>query len=178
MTTNRIGAIIAAHKKSGRGGIVSVCSAHPAVIRAAAELAREYKATLLLESTSNQVDQFGGYTGLTPAEYIAQTRAMLPADCDVTFGGDHLGPNRWQHLPAAEAMTNSEELIRHYIKAGYEKIHLDCSKYGKRSFRTFFHFDRITAIISESGVPELYKQHFRQHDIRLIEVNDNDQDKK
>ena len=54
----------------------------------------------------------------------------------------------------------------------------DCSKYGKRSFRTFFHFDRITAIISESGVPELYKQHFRQHDIRLIEVNDNDQDKK
>ena len=54
----------------------------------------------------------------------------------------------------------------------------DCSKYGKRSFRTFFHFDRITAIISESGVPELYKQHFRQHDIRLIEVNNNDQDKK
>ena len=127
MTTNRIGAIIAAHKKSGRGGIVSVCSAHPAVIRAAAELAREYKATLLLESTSNQVDQFGGYTGLTPAQYIAQVKTLLPAGANPVYGGDHLGPNRWQHLPADEAMQNSEELIRHYIKAGYEKIHLDCS---------------------------------------------------
>ena len=127
MTTNRIGAIIAAHKKSGRGGVVSVCSAHPAVIRAAAELAAEYKATLLLESTSNQVDQFGGYTGMTPAQYIARVKTLLPADANPVFGGDHLGPNRWQHLPADEAMKNSEELIRHYIKAGYEKIHLDCS---------------------------------------------------
>ena len=124
---NRVAAVIAAHKRHGRGGIVSVCSAHPAVIRAAAELAAEYKATLLLESTSNQVDQFGGYTGLTPAQFIAQVKALLPADADPVFGGDHLGPNRWQHLPADEAMANSEELIRHYVKAGYEKIHLDCS---------------------------------------------------
>lgn len=124
---NRVAAVIAAHKRHGRGGIVSVCSAHPAVIRAAAELAREYGATLLLESTSNQVDQFGGYTGLTPAQFIAQVKALLPADADPVFGGDHLGPNRWQHLPSDEAMANSEELIRHYVQAGYEKIHLDCS---------------------------------------------------
>ena len=39
---NRVAAVIAAHKRHGRGGIVSVCSAHPAVIRAAEELAREY----------------------------------------------------------------------------------------------------------------------------------------
>ncbi|RKW16383.1 MAG: tagatose-bisphosphate aldolase, partial [Cardiobacterium sp.] len=124
---NRVAAVIAAHKRHGRGGIVSVCSAHPAVIRAAEELAREYGATLLLESTSNQVDQFGGYTGLTPAQFIAQVKALLPADANPVFGGDHLGPNRWQHLPSDEAMANSEELIRHYVQAGYEKIHLDCS---------------------------------------------------
>jgi len=124
---NRVAAVIAAHKRHGRGGIVSVCSAHPAVIRAAEELAREYGATLLLESTSNQVDQFGGYTGLTPAQFIAQVKALLPADANPVFGGDHLGPNRWQHLPLDEAMKNSEELIRHYVQAGYEKIHLDCS---------------------------------------------------
>jgi len=124
---NSVAAVIAAHKRHGRGGIVSVCSAPPAVIRAAAELAREYGATLLLESTSNQVDQFGGYTGLTPAQFIAQVKKLLPADANPVFGGDHLGPNRWQHLPSDEAMKNSEELIRHYIKAGYEKIHLDCS---------------------------------------------------
>ena len=124
---NSVAAVIAAHKRHGRGGIVSVCSAHPAVIRAAAELAREYGATLLLESTSNQVDQFGGYTGLTPAQFIAQVKKLLPADANPVFGGDHLGPNRWQHLPSDEAMKNSEELIRHYVQAGYEKIHLDCS---------------------------------------------------
>ena len=124
---NRVAAVIAAHKRHGCGGIVSVCSAHPAVIRAAEELAREYGATLLLESTSNQVDQFGGYTGLTPAQFIAQVKALLPADANPVFGGDHLGPNRWQHLPPDEAMKNSEELIRHYVQAGYEKIHLDCS---------------------------------------------------
>ena len=124
---NRVAAVIAAHKRHGRGGIVSVCSAHPAVIRAAEELAREYGATLLLESTSNQVDQFGGYTGLTPAQFIAQVKSLLPADANPVFGGDHLGPNRWQHLPSDEAMKNSEELIRHYVQAGYEKIHLDCS---------------------------------------------------
>lgn len=124
---NRVAAVIAAHKRHGRGGIVSVCSAHPAVIRAAEELAREYGATLLLESTSNQVDQFGGYTGLTPADFIAQVKTLLPADAAPVFGGDHLGPNRWQHLPSDEAMKNSEELIRHYVQAGYEKIHLDCS---------------------------------------------------
>ena len=124
---NRVAAIITAHKRHGCGGIVSVCSAHPAAIRAAEELAREYGATLLLESTSNQVDQFGGYTGLTPAQFIAQVKALLPADANPVFGGDHLGPNRWQHLPSDEAMKNSEELIRHYVQAGYEKIHLDCS---------------------------------------------------
>ena len=124
---NRVAAVIAAHKRHGCGGIVSVCSAHPAVIRAAEELAREYGATLLLESTSNQVDQFGGYTGLTPAQFIAQVKALLPADANPVFGGDHLGPNRCQHLPSDEAMKNSEELIRYYVQAGYEKIHLDCS---------------------------------------------------
>lgn len=50
----------------------------------------------------------------------------------------------------------------------------DCSKYGKRSFRTFFHFDRITAVISEKGVPEMYKHYFRQHEIQLIEVEDHE----
>ena len=42
---NKTGEIVAAHKHSGHGGIVSVCSAHPAVVRAAAELAREHHLT-------------------------------------------------------------------------------------------------------------------------------------
>ena len=43
------------------------------------------------------------------------------------LGGDHLGPNVWQHEPAESAMAKSLQLIRDYIAAGYCKIHLDAS---------------------------------------------------
>ncbi len=43
------------------------------------------------------------------------------------LGGDHLGPNCWQHLPAKEAMAHSEQMIHDYVSAGFKKIHLDCS---------------------------------------------------
>ena len=90
-----------------------------------------------------------------------------------------LGGELRKDVMAFEGAITTDNLRRLMAEHAQEVYLLaDCSKYGKRSFRTFFHFDRITAIISESGVPELYKQHFRQHDIRLIEVNDNDQDKK
>lgn len=129
--TNLIAQKIAEHKATGKGGIVSICSAQRDVIRAAADIATDYDAVLLIESTSNQVDQFGGYTGQTPAQYIAATREFIQSlgfpQEKVVFGGDHLGPNAWQHLPAQEAMANADELVRQYAAAGYEKIHLDCS---------------------------------------------------
>ncbi|UJF24060.1 class II D-tagatose-bisphosphate aldolase, non-catalytic subunit [Suttonella sp. R2A3] len=131
MCENKLQSIIGEHKRSGKGGVVSVCSAHPMVLRAAAASAKAYDALLLIESTSNQVDQFGGYTGLTPSEFITQTRdAMLNEGVSeerLVFGGDHLGPNAWQDKPADEAMDLAEELIRQYAQAGFAKIHLDCS---------------------------------------------------
>lgn len=123
--------IINTHKATGKGGIVSVCSAHPEVLKAAVAEAKAQQAILLIESTSNQVDQFGGYMGLTPAQFIAQTRATILSEGfpeeKLFFGGDHLGPNTWQHLPAEEAMRHAETLIQEYAQAGYDKIHLDCS---------------------------------------------------
>ena len=59
-----------AKRKSGvAAAIYSVCSAHPWVIRAAAEQAAEQKSLLLVEATSNQVNQFGGYTGMRPSAF-------------------------------------------------------------------------------------------------------------
>lgn len=114
-------------------GIYSVCSAHKGVIRASMQQAKEDDSILLVESTSNQVDQNGGYTGMKPADFVAYmneiaTAEGFPAD-RLLLGGDHLGPNGWQGLNAEKAMENSHELIRQYVAAGYQKIHLDCSMF-------------------------------------------------
>jgi D-tagatose-1,6-bisphosphate aldolase subunit GatZ/KbaZ len=112
-------------------GVTSVCSAHPLVLEAAAAQARDDGSLLLVEATSNQVDQFGGYTGLRPADFrdlvLDLAEAVgLPRD-RVVLGGDHLGPNTWRDLGADEAMVRSEALVRAYVEAGFTQIHLDCS---------------------------------------------------
>jgi D-tagatose-1,6-bisphosphate aldolase subunit GatZ/KbaZ len=123
--------IVRRHKRGERVGITSVCSAHPLVLQAAIEHAAETGAVVLIEATSNQVDQTGGYTGMRPADFrdlvlgIAD-RAGLAHDA-VILGGDHLGPNRWRSLPPAEAMAHADDLVEAYVAAGFTKIHLDCS---------------------------------------------------
>ncbi len=112
-------------------GVPSVCSAHSMVLQAAFEQALEDGGTVLLESTSNQVNQEGGYTGVRPAEFAAFVVGMakeagLPAD-RVVLGGDHLGPHPWKAQGAAIAMARAAEMVRHYVAAGFTKIHLDAS---------------------------------------------------
>ncbi|MGL4857538.1 D-tagatose-bisphosphate aldolase, class II, non-catalytic subunit, partial [Plesiomonas sp.] len=86
---------------------------------------------LLIEATSNQVDQFGGYTGMTPADFrdfvVQKAQQYQFPLARLVLGGDHLGPNRWQTQPAEEAMRHAEDLIAAYVAAGFKKIHLDCS---------------------------------------------------
>lgn len=43
------------------------------------------------------------------------------------LGGDHLGPLTFAGMDEAQAMENAEELIRHYVSAGFTKIHIDTS---------------------------------------------------
>ncbi|MEU5445358.1 D-tagatose-bisphosphate aldolase, class II, non-catalytic subunit [Streptomyces griseofuscus] len=112
-------------------GITSVCSAHPLVIEAAVVQARESGGHVLVEATSNQVDQYGGYTGMRPADfrdlvYRIAVESGLPLD-RVILGGDHLGPNRWQSLTPDEAMERADALVAAYVAADFTKIHLDCS---------------------------------------------------
>ncbi|GLR08124.1 tagatose-bisphosphate aldolase [Mixta theicola] len=119
------------HKRGKTNGIYAVCSAHPLVLEAAIRYAHAGRTPLLIEATSNQVDQFGGYTGMTPADFRGFVCGLADSlgfpQSQLILGGDHLGPNRWQHLPAAEAMANADELIKSYVAAGFKKIHLDCS---------------------------------------------------
>lgn len=123
--------IVTRHKLGEKIGIYSVCSAHPLVLEAALCFARDNQHPLLVEATSNQVDQFGGYTGMTPADFrdfmykLAKIH-HYPQD-QLILGGDHLGPNRWQKESAEHAMEKAEGLIQSYVAAGFKKIHLDCS---------------------------------------------------
>lgn len=119
------------NKRGDRVGLYSVCSAHPLVLEASMRQAAEDGTYLLIEATSNQVDQFGGYTGMTPTDfrdfvYGIAASVDFPVE-RIILGGDHLGPNRWQKEDPIPAMDKAEELVRAYVAAGYTKIHLDCS---------------------------------------------------
>lgn len=131
MTTETLREILKKNKNGEATGIYSVCSAHPLVLEASMLEAAERDSALLIESTSNQVDQFGGYTGMTPADFrdfvheIADEVGYPRAR--VILGGDHLGPNRWQKEEPETAMVKALDLVVAYVEAGFTKIHLDCS---------------------------------------------------
>jgi D-tagatose-1,6-bisphosphate aldolase subunit GatZ/KbaZ len=117
--------------RAGTGGIYSVCSSHPIVVEAALLEAARGDGYALIEATSNQVNQFGGYTGMTPADfkhYVAAIaeRVGLPME-RVLLGGDHLGPNCWSKETPEIAMERSATMVADYVAAGFRKIHLDCS---------------------------------------------------
>jgi D-tagatose-1,6-bisphosphate aldolase subunit GatZ/KbaZ len=123
--------LVRRHKAGDPVGIYSVCSAHPVVIEATLREAQAGEQTVLIEATSNQVNQFGGYTGMVPAafrDYVAEIaqRVSFPVE-RLLLGGDHLGPNCWQAEPPALALERAETLIAAYVAAGFRKIHLDCS---------------------------------------------------
>jgi len=119
-------------QKAGRAiGIYSICSANRFVLEAAMLQAKRDGTSVCIESSSNQVNQYGGYIGKTPSEFrnFAESVAAemeFPTD-RMILGGDHLGPHVWQHESSASAMSKARELVRDSVMAGYVKIHLDTS---------------------------------------------------
>ena len=114
-----------------RCGIPSYCSANELVLEIALRRAKEQNKPVLIEATANQVNQFGGYTGMMPKDFYQMVLKMAQAidlpENMIILAGDHLGPLTWQKLPEAEAMANSYELVYQYARAGFTKIHLDTS---------------------------------------------------
>lgn len=131
MTNTFLTSLRARHNRGENRGVTSVCSAHPDVIRAAILLGQENDQPVLIEATCNQVNQDGGYTGMTPAAFRTSVEAISKSvgfdTSRLIFGGDHLGPNPWKNLPAAAAMEKAREMVASYASAGFSKLHLDCS---------------------------------------------------
>jgi D-tagatose-1,6-bisphosphate aldolase subunit GatZ/KbaZ len=117
--------------RPGFQGIPSICSAHPIVIEAAMLHAARAGSHLLIEATCNQVNQDGGYTGMTPADFRKFVEKLADKTgfplSRIILGGDHLGPNPWKHLPAEEAMDKAVVMIEAFATAGFTKLHLDTS---------------------------------------------------
>ncbi|HEX2925754.1 MAG TPA: class II D-tagatose-bisphosphate aldolase, non-catalytic subunit [Ruminiclostridium sp.] len=112
-------------------GIYSACSANEYVIEAAMERALKSGGHVLIEATANQVNQFGGYTGMKPVDfkefvYDLARKIKFPEE-KIILGGDHLGPLTWKNEKSDTAMEKSCELLRQYVLAGFTKIHIDTS---------------------------------------------------
>lgn len=118
------------HLRDAESGLCAVCSVHPVVLGCVLDAAAGMPSgAVLIEATANQVNPFGGYSGMTPADFVSYLGRMarnadLPAE-RLLIGADHLGPHVWKRLPAAEAMEKAALLAHQCVAAGFDKIHLD-----------------------------------------------------
>lgn len=123
--------IVALQKRGVPVGITSICSANKMVLEAVMKRALTLNNEVLIEATANQVNQFGGYTGMQPADFVTFVHGIA---ADIGFpvnklilAGDHLGPLTWAGLNEDEAMANAETLLHDFVSSGFTKIHLDTS---------------------------------------------------
>lgn len=131
MEENVIRSIIEKRQRGIPCGIPSFCTANPIVIEACLQQGVRFNDDILIEATANQVNQYGGYTGMRPVDFRDMVYALADKvgfpKSNVILGGDHLGPLTWYNEPEAIAMEKAEVLVREFVSAGYKKIHLDTS---------------------------------------------------
>jgi len=131
LNTIDIPSLITRNRSAQAVGLPCFCTANEQVLRSALRFSNAKQVPVVIEATCNQVNQEGGYTGMTATDFrdwiatLAQEYGVSPDA--IILGGDHLGPNPWRHLPATEAMERAEVLVRDYAAAGFKKIHLDAS---------------------------------------------------
>ncbi len=70
MSIKSLDKIVCAQKRGQSRGINSICSSHPFVLRAGLYRSARASTSVLVETACNQVNQFGGYTGMTPMGMI------------------------------------------------------------------------------------------------------------
>ena len=113
--------------------LLAVCPNSPAVIKAAFRAAKRNNAPIMFAATLNQVDNDGGYTGMTQKDFVRVMRVEAKRN---NFTGpyiaaiDHGGPwlkdiqtlEMWPYEKAMDAVKKSYEAA---LLAGYELIHVD-----------------------------------------------------
>ena len=123
--------MIEKRQKGESAGIASYCTANEFALEAALLRAKQTNTAVLIEATANQVNQFGGYTGMKPVDFMNKVLSLAEKigidKNQVILAGDHLGPLTWQNEPEKSAMEKAKELVYQYARAGFTKIHIDTS---------------------------------------------------
>lgn len=123
--------ILNSRRQKIKCGIASYCSTNELVLENALKRAILREKPVLIEATANQVNQLGGYTGMTPDMFYQKVMNMADAigvsGENIILGGDHLGPLTWKNERECEAMPKACDLVYQYARAGFTKIHLDTS---------------------------------------------------
>ena len=130
-TDTRLTCIISERKAGRTAGIYSVCTYNRYVLEAAFMQALDDGSNVLIESTCNQVNHLGGYTGMTPEDFKVYVREIakntgFPVE-RLIVAGDHLGPYPFRSRPGESAMAEAQKMVESYVLAGCTKIHLDTS---------------------------------------------------
>lgn len=128
---NPLKELLSNRHKSNIKGVYCACTANATVIKACLVKAKATNTPIVIEATANQVDQYGGYTGMKPIDF----KNLVKDLCEevgydfnrVMLGGDHLGPLTFAKYDEAKAMEEAKELIKQYVLAGFTKIHIDTS---------------------------------------------------
>ena len=128
---NPLKIMIEKRQKGESAGIASYCTANEFALEAALLRAKQTNTAVLIEATANQVNQFGGYTGMKPVDFMNKVLSLAEKigidKNQVILAGDHLGPLTWQNEPEKSAMEKAKELVYQYARAGFTKIHIDTS---------------------------------------------------
>jgi len=113
--------------------LLAVCPNSDAVLQAAVQAAARNNAPMLFAATFNQVDRDGGYTGWTPAAFVAEMRryaaeygchdALFPG---LAHGGQWLkDAHTRDRLTFEQTTAEVKASITSMLQAGYALLHID-----------------------------------------------------
>jgi D-tagatose-1,6-bisphosphate aldolase subunit GatZ/KbaZ len=109
----------------------SFCTANFDVIESIFYYCLINKFPCLIECTSNQVNQDGGYTSTTPKLFVKKINKLRKKiklnQSQLFLGGDHLGPLPWKNNTNKIALKKSIKLINNFLNEKFDKIHIDTS---------------------------------------------------
>lgn len=124
-----IGVNILVINKIFKYNLPSFCTSNFDVISAILLYSKIFNLPVLLECTSNQVNQNKGYSGLKPKDFykkvISLSKKIKLNKKKIIFGADHLGPLPWKNLDKKKAFKNAKNLLKSILNENFQKIHLD-----------------------------------------------------